>query len=542
MAKRMSQWLVLVLALGLMITACTDEDPLDENDRTIPAEDRMPPLENLDSLMEGAPKNDDLGAEGKADDVFPTQFDLLDTQSPVRSQGSRGVCSIFSAVALMEHLYIKEGTIAEPNFSEQFLQWSTKVEVGRFQNTDGSNAQVNLQAISDYGVVAEADWPYESSPWGASDDPECTGETSDRPVRCFTNGDPSAETLAAPRYQLPSGRWISTRTQDLKAYMFNNEKAVVVGGTFYYQSWNHGASDLPTNQEYWRNGYVLYPNETDKAASLENRAGHSILLVGWDDELEVERLDGEGNVMLDDDGEPLTEKGFFIFKNSWGTGSFGVDDRDGYGYISYRYVQEKSGRVAGTPEPHHIAEPNTDECATDEDCDGVEICQDNQCVPECVSNDDCASGQACELNQCVATGCDEDNPDCGDPECLGEPVCDGEEEEFYHESFETIPDNDPAGLTTEIVVPGTGLVQGVTVETVIAHSFNGDLRIELIHPNGDSVVLREADGTPGLDIQEEFTTTAFNGLDSEGTWQLKVTDTAAYDEGDLFGWYLRIVR
>ena len=58
--------------------------------------------------------------DGKFDVTLPKEFDLLDTMGPVRNQRSRGVCSIFSTIGLMEHLYIKEGTITNPDFSEQW--------------------------------------------------------------------------------------------------------------------------------------------------------------------------------------------------------------------------------------------------------------------------------------------------------------------------------------------------------------------------------------------------------------------------------------
>lgn len=548
MAKQLSKWWALALAMTLVVAACGTEEP-GENDAEQAEFDNMPPLEDWHALMEGAPEsNEGLPSEAKSDDIFPSQFDLIDTQSPVRSQGSRGVCSIFSAIALVEHAYIREGTITNPNFSEQFLQWSTKVEVGRFLNTSGSNAQVNLQAVSQYGVVEESVWPYETSGWGASQDEACTGEESQRPVRCFTNGDPAEEMLQAPRYRLPEGRWVSTRTRDIQGYMYNNELGVIVGGDFYYQSWNHGVSTLPTNRDYWHRGYVLYPNEDDIRASRENRAGHSILLVGWDDELAVERLDGEGNVILDEDGNPEIEQGFFIFKNSWGTGSFGRDNPygDGYGFISYRYVQEfKSARVAGLPQAHHF--PELGLVCTDEEL----LCDD-----DCVTNDEsncgscgnvCDSGQVCNGVTCVEAQCDEANPDCSALECIALPVCAGQEETFeYTGGDQPIPDFDasnPESLVTEIEVDGSGLIQELVVEVYIEHTYNGDLQIELIHPDGQTTaMLREADGTSGWDIIAEYETDAFYGMESAGTWQLRVTDTAYLDDGTLVAWYLRILR
>ncbi len=173
------------------------------------------------------------------------------------------MCSIFSTVALMEHLYIKEGTLADPDFSEQYLQWATKFEVGAFPHTSGSNAGSNLQAISQYGIVTEDVWPYDSYTWTSSNDPACDGGDA-QPTACYTNGEPTAEMKAAQKYKLPAGRYINSSADNIKGHMFSTKTGVIVGLTFFYQAWNHGASSLPVNSAYKRKGYVLYPNEEDK--------------------------------------------------------------------------------------------------------------------------------------------------------------------------------------------------------------------------------------------------------------------------------------
>ncbi len=529
------RWLVALIALGLAFGACGDDEAVDNDDSNdeqvedndLPTnEDVDAPLEDLNALMDGTKSNEELPEEAKADEQFPAQLDLMDTQSEVSNQQSRGICSVFSTVGLMEQLYIKADVYDEPNFSEQYLQWAVKSEIGAFPESSGSNANFNLQAISQHGVVTEELWPYEGTPWGSSDHESCGGDNPD--VLCFTNGNPPQEAQEAPKYQLPQGRWISTRERDIKAHMRNRGKGVVVGGDFYYQAWNHSGSTLPTSQEYWREGYVLYPNDDDKEASRENPVGHSILLVGWDDDLEVERLDGDGEVMLDDDGEPMTEKGFFIFKNSWGTGSFGVNNEygDGYGYISYDYVQEfKSGRVASLPQESHIPEPGGEEPL---DCGDDEWECEDTCVPVDEDNcggcgDVCGTDEVCQENQCV--------------------YHEAEEESFEWSGDEgAIPDNDPDGLVAEIEVDGSGIIENLETEVWIEHTFNGDLEIELTHPEGDTVTLREADATPGMDIIDTYDVEEFIGMESEGTWELKVTDTAAFDEGDLVYWYLTITR
>jgi C1A family cysteine protease len=118
------------------------------------------------NINEGAPDNDSLPDDNKADAVYPEKFELPKAeQSPVKSQGSRGVCSIFAATAIVENLYLKAGMPpAEVDFSEQYMQWSVKNQIGAFRNTEGSNVDNNLQAVVRFGGVKEAMWPYESLP------------------------------------------------------------------------------------------------------------------------------------------------------------------------------------------------------------------------------------------------------------------------------------------------------------------------------------------------------------------------------------------
>ena len=182
----------LLVPFCLFLTAC---DPSFDYGDT--REDDFA-LADIDILMHAAPDNDSLPLEGKTDAVYPEKHsELVQLQSPVRSQGRRGVGSIFSTVALMEHLYIREGTITDPNFSEQYLQWSVKFEENSFPNSSGSNAYYNLRAINRHGIVDEITYPYETTQWGVDDDEECDGE-DDQPTRCYTNGEPPR------RYAMPA--------------------------------------------------------------------------------------------------------------------------------------------------------------------------------------------------------------------------------------------------------------------------------------------------------------------------------------------------
>ncbi|MGZ3428984.1 MAG: hypothetical protein ACXVCV_20165, partial [Polyangia bacterium] len=68
------------------------------------------PLSSYASVFKGAPANESLPViDLKADQIAAKSTDLIALQSPVRNQAHRGVCTIFSTTALMEHLYIKAG-------------------------------------------------------------------------------------------------------------------------------------------------------------------------------------------------------------------------------------------------------------------------------------------------------------------------------------------------------------------------------------------------------------------------------------------------
>ena len=349
-------------------------------------------------------------------------------------------------------------------------------------------------------------WPYDPFPWDDSDDEACEGD--DKPTRCYTNGEPPAEAENAELFTLPRGRYISTRVEDIKAHMFEDEQAVIVGLDFFYQSWNHGGSSIPVDKSMFRQGYVPYPNETDKTKSLENRAGHSILLVGWDDNAEVQPLDDEGNPKVDENGEPVMEKGFFIFKNSWGTGGFGSENDfpDGYGYISYDYVEEYgSGRVSDVPEIETEVPDEVCDDGTDNDGNGA--------------------------------------TDCDDAACAGAEVCQSTEPDVLTYSQEPgldIPDNDEDGVSSTVDVTETGTVASVTVTVDISHSYSGDLSGLLIHPSGEFAVLFEADASGDDNIVETFEVSDFDGMDTQGTWELNVWDEANLDTGTLNSWTLKV--
>ncbi len=258
---------------------------------------------------------------------------------------------------------------------------------------------------------------------------------------------------------------------------------------------------MPTHNEYWRKGYVTAPNALDEEKSREKRAGHSFVLIGWDDELEVQKRDGEGKLLTDGEGNPEMEKGFWLFKNSWGTGSFGVENPhgDGYGWISMDYVDDHlTAYVSGVPE---VDIPEICGNELDDDYDG--------------------------------------DTDCDDSDCVEDAACVGSTTIYSNGTSESIPDNDPNGIASEIVVTDSGTISAIKVSVDITHTYQGDLTVKLVRDSTE-VVLQDQQGGGEDNLNRTFLVTDFNGQDAAGTWRLLVTDEANYDVGTLNSWSLEI--
>src|SRR4051812_39524376 len=96
---------IILLPIGFLL-AC-GPGPV-EKKVVADSDDDLPTFATREAVFKGAPDNKSIRRTDKADDVLPARSDeLLKFQSPVRNQGQRGTCTIFSSTALMEHLYIK---------------------------------------------------------------------------------------------------------------------------------------------------------------------------------------------------------------------------------------------------------------------------------------------------------------------------------------------------------------------------------------------------------------------------------------------------
>ncbi|GHH80704.1 peptidase M4 [Streptomyces sulfonofaciens] len=102
----------------------------------------------------------------------------------------------------------------------------------------------------------------------------------------------------------------------------------------------------------------------------------------------------------------------------------------------------------------------------------------------------------------------------------------------------TIPDRGTG--TSSITVSGISgnAPSDLAVSVDIVHTYRGDLVIDLVAPNGATARLKDADGfDSGQDVQETYTVDG-SSVAANGTWKLRVQDTAAQDTGYINGWKL----
>jgi len=113
-----------------------------------------------------------------------------------------------------------------------------------------------------------------------------------------------------------------------------------------------------------------------------------------------------------------------------------------------------------------------------------------------------------------------------------------------------IPDNDPTGVTSMIVVPAGDILVDVTVDVDITHTWRGDLIIELTNPAGTTVTLANGSGGSADDIVTNYDDVTvpdgpgsmadFDGEAAVGLWTLFIRDKAGGDTGTLNNWCLNV--
>jgi subtilisin-like proprotein convertase family protein len=106
-----------------------------------------------------------------------------------------------------------------------------------------------------------------------------------------------------------------------------------------------------------------------------------------------------------------------------------------------------------------------------------------------------------------------------------------------------IPDDDPTGVRCGINMRAGIDVQRILVSVDITHTYRGDLDIQLVAPNGETVTLSDRAGgsaddfiVTDLDVSSRFTL----GTAASGPWKLRVRDLANADTGTINAFSLSI--
>ena len=94
-------------------------------------------------------------------------------------------------------------------------------------------------------------------------------------------------------------------------------------------------------------------------------------------------------------------------------------------------------------------------------------------------------------------------------------------------------------VSDTINVPGSGNVTSVSVDVDITHGYIGDLLVELVAPNGESVTLHNRSGGSVDDIDQTYTP-VFGNIGSGGDWVLRINDNYDDDSGVLNEWTLTV--
>ncbi|MFJ4758065.1 S8 family peptidase [Streptomyces sp. NPDC088763] len=103
----------------------------------------------------------------------------------------------------------------------------------------------------------------------------------------------------------------------------------------------------------------------------------------------------------------------------------------------------------------------------------------------------------------------------------------------------SIPDAGSA-VESPITVTGRGgnAPSALWVAVDITHTYRGDLVVDLVAPDGSTYRLKSSSGSDSADDVKATYTVNASTETADGTWKLRVRDTAAQDTGRLNGWSL----
>lgn len=304
---------------------------------------------------------------------------VIANQTPVKSQKNRGTCSIFSGTALVESMMILTGKVGhDVDLSEEWLQYLTTLHSGE----EGSSSPKNFGLLKRYGQPREAAMPYNGETWTNKNKglaaKRCGHLTRSRALKsCLvSHRDPhlmnmSDAELLDPVASLYDPEFVQARKEalDNRSLFFAGEEEkdgivrsvheihrllakgipLLLDLNFFDGAWNYPGSakkGIYRSARLWREGVVTHPEKGSKDLALSPKAGegHSIVVVGYDDNREVEYVMS----MKDGSRKRFKRKGVYYFKNSWGSSTWGHDFKiDGVPYPGYGMILQVHAHTHG---------------------------------------------------------------------------------------------------------------------------------------------------------------------------------------------------
>ena len=110
----------------------------------------------------------------------------------------------------------------------------------------------------------------------------------------------------------------------------------------------------------------------------------------------------------------------------------------------------------------------------------------------------------------------------------------------------SIPDNNQAGITSQVAINQAGMARRIKAGVGITHSFIGDLQVELVSPSGDRALIHDRQGGDADNLQQMYDSAAnpalaaLTGKPAAGNWELRVRDLEGQDTGKLDAWKIEL--
>ncbi len=316
-------------------------------------------------------------AGGRQDLSKNDVMSVLNYQTKVKSQGARNLCTVFAFTGLLESLILKKyKDLKTIDYSEEWAQYLVALR-SPTGGGNGSTVPNNYSDVKKAGIAFEQYLPYDDRLWTVEAAPaifkeRCAGATGKDLKRCLASHYSPllmkmSDAQLRDRNNLlynPDFADAKLSANESKSYLSSMRGGVIkkvsrikeflragipvtLEINVYYGTWNHAAGEkygIDVDSSLYTKGIVTYPDygSVDRVQSEKNVARHAVVVVGYDDSVEVTY----NRLMRDGTTKAIKRNGVYYFKNSWGTNKFGNKFRlnsksvPGFGLMLQDYANE----------------------------------------------------------------------------------------------------------------------------------------------------------------------------------------------------------